>query len=266
MKNLIAGSIFFVLSVSISYAVIWTETFDEGYGRLTNTTDNGAVKYVWNQSEGVIDGEFVRYWDGDAHYDRRYASLGSNYNIHSADFAFSAVFTPTDYTWSYWGKSANIGFVGEATTGYPSLLSVAFRNGQYSGLPIKKSFCIMTTYSDGSYYASENDGAYLDFTWGTTYFIDFLVDSTTHTAFASLYKGTNSSGIYVGTISTILDPSKDLYVNGLGLANGNGGTISSDFVYKTWGKLDEISLIAIPEPISFSLLAIGGLSLFRKRK
>lgn len=265
MKKLrMVAIVIFLYVVPFSLGTIWTETFDDGYGRLSHTTDNGAEKYIWNPSEGVIDGEFVRYSHENRYYDRRYASLGGNYEIQSASFAFSAVFTPTDRSWSYYSKSANIGFLGDSTGGFPSMLSVGFSNRQTSTFPVNNYFTIMTTYSDGSYYTSFNEGVYLDYSWGTTYYIDFLYDNTNHLAYASLYEGISSEGLFIGTISTTVDPSKNLYVNGLGLTNGDGNTISQSYKYITRGQLEEISLISIPEPASMLLLLLGGLAL-RKR-
>jgi hypothetical protein len=260
MKRVFVALVVVAMLGSACLGTLWTESFDTGVGRLDQTTGNGDALYLWNEA-GHIDGEFVRYPHENKTADTRYASLDTVYNVYESTLGFSAVFTPIGRTDTYWGKSANIGFIGDVSAGYANMVSAGFINRRSGSSTGPRVFAIMINYAE-IYDQSED---YLDYSWGTEYFVDFLVDGEDHIVSASLYEGTDQEGVYVGTISMALDPTNSLSVYRLGLLNGDGNTISQTSPYITWGELDEISLTIVPEPTTLSLFALAGL-LLRRRK
>ena len=64
-------------------AVIWTESFDAGVGRLNQTRGGGENFYIWNPATQSIDGTFRRSPETIS----RYADLGETLDLqHPADF------------------------------------------------------------------------------------------------------------------------------------------------------------------------------------
>ncbi len=238
---------------SISYGVIWTETFEDGVGRLNQTSGNGDSVFAWDSNKEAISGTFNRYHHDSYVCDTRYADLGSIYDVHTNTLGFSAVITPLSSTDDYYNSSAYLGFLGNDTAPV-SRLCVRFSRGTRDGNMIN----ITAKYDDGGLLWSDTS---LQYSWGTSYFVNALLDGPNNEFSVSVYEGTNAEGLFLGTISAQLDPSKQLTVFGLGIANGESISAPKTYI----ADINEMSL-TVPEPATLSLLALGGLLLRRKRK
>lgn len=238
---------------SISYGDIWTETFDDGVGRLNQTSGNGESVFAWDSDNDAINGTFNRYHHDSNVSDTRYANLGDVYDVHTSTLGFSAVITPLSSTESFYNSVSYFGFLGNDETALASRLFVRFSRGSRDG----NMFNITARYDDGELLWSDTS---LQYSWGTTYFVDALLDGPNHEFSVSLYEGTDTQGSFLGTISTELDPTNPLTIFGLGMANGESVSSPKTFV----ADLNEMSL-TVPEPASI-LLILGALPFIRRRK
>ena len=175
------------------------------------------------------------------------------YDVHTSTLGFSAVVTPLSSTNFYYNSTSYFGLLGNDTT-FVSRLCVRFSRGTRDG----NRFDITSRYDDGELFWSDSS---LSFSWGTPYFVDALLDGPNNEFSVSLYEGTDIQGSFLGTISAQLDPTKPLTIFGLGMANGEQTGTEKTFV----ADLNEMSL-TVPEPASISLLALGGLTILRRRK
>ena len=240
--------VFMVILSSVSTASIWTEDFSGGYGRLDHTSDNGNSYITYNSTYECLDGIFYR----SSNRDFRYASLDDTLNGASDNLGFSAVITPISSN----GTSGNhgavvVGFLNSSTW---DRVSVTFN---YSP---NKGNRIFLSYSYESETKNSDDISFLNFDFGKTYFIDAYLNAETSVFSADVYEGIDEKGIFQGNISYAVQG--DSFVDALGCGNAERGGVS-DYYFDA--KINEVSL-TVPEPVTISMFALGGIILRRRTK
>jgi len=233
-----------VLAVLVSSNVLgetWTETFDEGVGRLSHTNGPGDQWYTWNSSTQSIDATFYR-----GHTYERYALLGDTYIVGESILGFSAVVTPLEMVV---GSGAAVGFINSDVVNTDNRCTVVFA----------------TNKSDIRSGIDEGASGSIPMNAGTTYFVDFLLDGPADRFYLDVYEGTSQNGNFLGSISSSLGGSANLEIDALGLTNRLSYTIPYQTPVRM--RVDDISLLAtVPEPATISLLAIGAMAMLRRRK
>ena len=238
----------FILALNtISMATI-TENFEDGYGILDQVSGNGGSYITYNSSEESLDGTFYR----SSERDFRYALLGDTINGANSDMAFSTVITPISSNGTNGNHGAVVvGFLNSETW---DRVSVVFNYSPTYGNRI------FLGYSYDSETKNSDNVSYLNFDFGTTYFIDAYLDSDTSLFSADVYEGIDGTGLCCGNISYVVEG--DCYVNALGCGNAERGGVSG---YYFDAQIHEISMV-VPSPAALPLAALGGLFLRKIRK
>lgn len=240
----------FLATTSGACGAIWTESFDDGVGRLDQVQGLGGSLFQWNPSFKSIDGRFIR----NGGHDSRYASLGAEYAAHESLLGFSTVVTPlSSNATETENTGARIGFFYSDPPSWDHL-TVTFSEKR----PNDGRVAINGVYADGtSFGGSSINGEYFAISFGTTYFVYALIDPVEDTFTIEVFEGTDSTGDYVGTLSVPLNPTRQLRINALGMFNTlDASGLEFD------ARVHQISLI--PEPAALLLLALGGLAATRR--
>lgn len=181
----------------------WTESFENGVGRLNQTRGNGETVYVWDADREAIDGTFIRYPHSSPSVDLRFAILDCGRVNRDSLIAFSAVVTPLSGDRAGSAANANIGFIDSEAPAWDFLV-VRFRaaDNQISmGIP------------------GGGRGGSIPFSYGETYFVIALLDGPRGVFEVDVYLGTDNTGTWLGRIEAPLDPEPPLDFNALGFSN-----------------------------------------------
>ena len=229
-------------------APIWVETFDTDVGRFSNTISPGDQRFVWRSFAQDIGGIFVN----DAANDRRYADLDQSFNVHDNILGFSVVMraeasTPAD------DVGSAVGFWNSNNDFSQNRLNINMGIGD-STLPADDQILIEGHYADGS---PITPSAPVAIRFLTDYFIDVLVDGPNHTITMTVHEGRDATAPLVGQTSTILDPTKPLTVDSLGM----GGRAGLDQIL--FATVDNFAF-TIPEPATAAFLLLGAACFLRK--
>lgn len=238
MKRLALALAIFLLSTSMCFGAIWTETFDDGVGRLNQTNGPGDEWFTWDSVTQSIDATFYR-----GHTYERFASLGDTYIVGNSILGFSAVITPLEIVN---GSGAAVGFINSDSVNTDNRCTVLFSTGES---------LIKSGIDEGS-------SGSIPFNAGSTYFVQFLLDGHADKFYLDVYEGTGTSGVYMGSISSSLGSSyASLEIDALGLTNRLSYTIP----YQTPVRMmiDNLSY-TIPEPATLLLAVLGGLFMERR--
>jgi len=243
MKKLLFVSAILIFLVSSNvFGETWTETFDDGYGRFNQTNGNGNIWFAWDSGSKNINASFYR---GPTY--ERYALLGDTYIAGESILGFSAAVTPTSGAIGY---GAGIGFINSDNVNSDNPCTVIF-DWEYNRLTIQSGVDEGTT----SGYISAN--------YGTTYFIDALLDGPSNLFSIDVYRGNNSNGTYLGNLSCSLGGRSLLELDALGFTNRLSYTLP--YQSPIHMDIDDVSY-TIPEPCTIALMSLGALTLLRKRK
>lgn len=237
-KTVLLSTLLTVLISPNTFGVIWTETFDNGVGRFSHTNGPGDQWYTWNSSTQSMDATFYRGYTYE-----RYALLGNTYIVGDSILEFSAVVTPLEMVD---GSGAAIGFINSDEINTDNRCTVLFATNKSS---IRSAI-------------DEGDSGSIPMSAGTTYFVDFLLNGPADRFYLDVYEGTDQNGNFLGTISSAIGVFADLEIDAIGLTNRLSYTIPYQTPVNM--NIDNISLI-VPEPITLSLFALGGLFLRQKR-
>lgn len=213
-QSMLAVAVLVTASLALADEPIWTETFDDGVGLLDQTRGNGDSVFFWDAETQSIDGTFIRYVHNNPSVDRRYAALEETFDFHDSILGFSVVITPVSTTPGD-NSAAIVGFFNSETDPEDDLVVVAFTKTGILAVGVEG-------HTDGCGPCS------LPFNFGTTYFVEALLNGPGLSFSASIYEGTDSSGSFVGNIVQILSPDWDpIHLNALGLTNSQTGSVSS---------------------------------------
>jgi hypothetical protein len=206
-------------------AAVWTETFDEGVGRLSQTNGPGDSYFTWDANSHAIDGYF---WRGPTY--ERYAPLDNTYVVSQSVLGFSTIVTPLSANQS---SGAAIGFFSSDNVNSDNRFTVVFGNSKDLGL----------VFFDG---VAERSNGYLTYSFGTTYFVDALLDGPNDMFKVDLYEGTDNTGSLVGSLSTSLGAVGMVELDALGINNRLSYTTPYQIPFHA--RIEEISL-TISEPL-----------------
>jgi hypothetical protein len=239
IKTALIPIILTILISSNAFGIVWTETFDDGVGRLSHTNGNGDTWFAWDSGSQNIDATFYR-----GHTYERFALLGNTYLVGQSVLGFSVAITPLSGSSGY---GAGIGFINSDNVDSDNPCTVIF-DWEYNRLTIQNG----VDEGQTSGYISAN--------YGTTYFIDALMDGLSNLFSIDVYLGNNHDGTYLGNLSCSLGSRSVLELDALGFTNrlsysGYQSPIRMD--------IDNLSY-TIPEPVTLILIGCGGLFLRRK--
>lgn len=246
--TLLAMTVPFLCSRMSLGSPIWTETFDTGVGRLDQTMGDGDSRYVW-QSAGNIHGTFIR----DGANDRRYALLGDSLDGNADVFGCSFVVTPlATNVGGHAGSS--VGFWNSNSDNTANRLGIKVGGGSEGS---SRWIQFRGAYADGGDSIGESS-SYVTFDYGTTYFVDVTVNGPLHLAAASIYQGTDATGLWVGSIEESLAPDRAIVFDSLGMGGPFPG--SNQWITAT---IDNLSYT--PEPSTSCLLGMIGFFILHRR-
>jgi len=218
---------------------VWVETFDDGVGRFDQTNGPGDTWFAWDSGSKNIDATFYR-----GHTYERFALLGDTYLVGQSVLGFSAAITPLSGSSDY---GAGIGFMNSDDVDSDNPCTVIF-DWEYNRLTIQSGV------DEGQ------TSGYIPANYGTTYFIDALLDGPSNLFSIDVYRGNNSNGTYLGNLSSSLGGRSVLELDALGFTNrlsysGYQSPIRMD--------IDDLSY-TVPEPATISLLAVGAIAMLRR--
>jgi len=196
-QSMLAVVVLVTGSLALADEPIWTETFDDGVGLLDQTRGNGDSVFFWDAATQSIDGTFIRYPVPIHANDRRFAFLGDTFDFHDTVLGFTTVVTPLSATATNVG--ALIGFVNSQVDPENDMMTVQFKG---SGL--------VTVRVEG--HSGSCGPCELPFNFGTTYFVEVLLNGPELLFSASFYEGTDSSGLFVGNVVKFLSPDWDIHL------------------------------------------------------
>ena len=189
----------------------WTETFEGGLGRFIETTGYGDTLYVWIDASDSIRATSVK----DGGVDRRYASLGSSYDLHRSVFRFTATVTPLSATiHGAYLAEFHLGLFEGMGSNSENKVVAAFRYGAESGL----QFALSMLHADGTSHQTD----WVDLEMTLTYFMKYIVDGPGHLISCDLYEGTDSTGPLLTSLSLDFEPYRPVEIDALGLSNPLG--------------------------------------------
>jgi len=223
---------------------IWTETFDSGVGRLDQTRGQGDARFAWDAGDQAIDGTFIRYPHASPSVDQRFALLDDGpFNVDEAVLGFSAVVTPLSGDGGGSPANANIAFINSASPGW-EYLSVRFRAEE-------------NRISIGIQGGGGGVGS-VPFTYGTTYFVDAVLDGPNELFEVNVYQGVDATGTFLGSMTK--SPINMPVIDALGFTNPMTASTEKQF----HARIDEISF-TVPEPATAVLASVALLALIRRR-
>lgn len=170
-------TVMLLLISSAALAETWTESFDSGVGRLSETLGNGDDVFVYDAANQAIDASFVR----NGAIDQRYVSLGNEFNVHTSKLIFSAIVRVDSFgSCSSIVPSDCFGFIGfmNSTSGNDQdMMGLRLFNGGGSARRIRQ----WGKYGDGTNVGSSSEGHdLLTFGTGQTFLIQGFLDGPSH--------------------------------------------------------------------------------------
>lgn len=249
-RLLIASSLIIGFT-STSWGVVWTESFENGFGRLDQTVGSANSLYVWNAPSESIVGTFRRNPTPIA----RYALLGETLDLHNVVVGVQVVATPTAA-----GSASNGGVNRRALLGFMNSSDLHGTDTASSN----RSFLVADFgYNDSRGLTVGIDGAYtvggrIDYQklaltpgFGHAYFLDLLMDGPSHLVSLDVYEGIDATGTHLGRLEVTLNPSLPFNVDALGIRNAWRENSEANF----YATIHEISYT--PEPATCLLLIVG---------
>lgn len=231
---------------------IWTESFDTGIGRLDHVTGEGESRFPWS-SGGYIEADFFRNHSST----QRYAELSTTFLSQNSTLGFSVVVHPLSADGESVNAVGQIGFLNSGFDNSHNSLTIAMHHsdGEEFG-----RFSIRGHYESGAEVqptASEE----INFSFGTTYFLDAVLDGPNHEFSINVYEGINAQGIFVGMLTHPLNQTQSHAFDALGLTNVSAGGGDRSLL----AQIHEISF-TVPEPSTAMLLGLMSLCTFRRRR
>ncbi len=228
-----------VLSVAgTASGAIWTETFDDGVGRFNITRGQGDTLYVYDPVDQDLSATFVVQPQPHG----RYASLGASFTEQDV-FSYSVKWTPLSGT-----GMANLGF---RSASYAQWIGVNIRSNKNYSLG----------YNNGVDSSPVLDLIYEGFpSWafGNSYRIDLTIDGPNSTIVFTTSRLVGNDFILQDTITWSI-ATVAWQIDRVGMFNHQDpGPATFTMDIDNWAF--------VPEPASLSLLAVGALSLIRRRR
>jgi hypothetical protein len=231
---------------------IWTESFETGVGRLNQTRGPGDTRFVWEASTQSIHGTFVR---NDGTVEQRFAELGETLDAYSTVIGFSMVVTPLSGNGQNVRAPSRIGFLHSLYGNRHNMAGINISNGQGGNW-----ISIAGFYESGGEINPASGAGGIPFTFGTTYFVNMVIDGPGRVIVADVYQGESSAGTYLGRHTRALTEGLALRVDSLGLSNVSGG---GERVFVA--RLHEISY-TVPAPHALGVIAGAGLVMAARRR
>jgi len=251
MRNVLLLIIVALVVVSTSEAT-WIENFDTGVGRFQFYEENGDTVFTWNSLTQSLDAAFIRRTPAD----KRYALIPAVQDVRLVSYGFSTVINITGQLPGPSSDPASglFGFMNSAGSelyGVAVIQPVITRPSEG-----RKEFYLRTggRTSETSRISSE----IIPFEFGTTYFIDAMVNGPEDIFQVDFYEGENKNGSYLGTLAVELAPGAAIGFDAVGFS---GMWDSQQTVVEA--NFDNFAFV--PEPSTLLLLGLGAVMLRRRQ-